>query len=170
MSDDFQRGLLPPILDACCGPRMMWFDRHDARALFVDNRCEVYPVDVGTPGTTGRSPIVIEPDELVDFTAMPFADESFYMVVFDPPHVQRNEMRGAVTRRFGVLNGDWREMLRKGFAECFRVLKPNGTLIFKWGEAQFPLSEILELTPHKPLFGHRTRKHTCWCVFMKHRY
>lgn len=146
---------------------MMWFDRHDARALFVDKRWEVHTVDVGTPGTIGRSPIVVEPDEIVDFTAMPFSDESFHMVVFDPPHVERQEMRGAVTRRYGVLNGDWREMLRKGFAECFRVLKPNGTLVFKWGEAQFPISEILKLTPHKPLFGHHTRKHTCWCVFMK---
>lgn len=145
----------------------MWFDRHDARALFVDKRWEVHTVDVGTPGTIGRSPIVVEPDEIVDFTAMPFSDESFHMVVFDPPHVERQEMRGAVTRRYGVLNGDWREMLRKGFAECFRVLKPNGTLVFKWGEAQFPISEILKLTPHKPLFGHHTRKHTCWCVFMK---
>ena len=158
---------LPPILDACCGPRMMWFDRHDARALFVDRRFETHAVDVGTPGTIGRSPIVVEPDEIVDFTCMPFADESFHLVVFDPPHVERQEMLGAVTRRYGVLNGDWREMLRKGFAECFRVLKPNGTLVFKWGEAQFPVSEILKLTPHKPLFGHHTRKHTCWCVFMK---
>lgn len=159
---------LPPVLDACCGPRMMWFDKHDARALFIDKRCETYPIDMGTPGTVGRSPIVIEPDQIADFTALPFADESFHMVVFDPPHVERKEMLGAVTRRFGVLNGDWREMLRKGFAECFRVLKPNGTLVFKWGEAQFPVSEILKLTPHKPLFGHKTRKHTCWCVFMKH--
>jgi SAM-dependent methyltransferase len=147
---------------------MMWFDKHDARALFVDKRCEVHAVDVGTPGTVGRSPIVVAPDEVVDFTSMPFADESFHLVVFDPPHVQRKEALGAVTRRFGVLNGDWREMLRKGFAECFRVLKPNGTLVF---------------APQPPLFGHKTRKHTlfqnfsdrelslcplkCWCVFMK---
>lgn len=159
----------PPILDACCGPRMMWFDRHDARTLFIDNRRASYPVDVGTPGTAGRNPIVVEPDEIVDFTAMPFGDESFYMVVFDPPHVERKEMLGAVTRRFGVLNGDWREMLRKGFAECFRVLKPNGTLVFKWAETQFPISEVLKLTPYEPLFGHKTRKHTVWCVFMKSR-
>ena len=32
---------LPPVLDACCGGRMMWFDREDTRALFVDRRCEV---------------------------------------------------------------------------------------------------------------------------------
>lgn len=158
---------LPPILDACCGSRLMWFDRKDPRALFIDNRRETYAVDVGTPGTTGRSPIVIDPDEIGDFTKLRFPDESFYLVVFDPPHVQRNEPRGAVTRKYGVLNGDWREMLRKGFAECFRVLKPHGVLIFKWSESQFTVDEILELTPERPLFGHRTSKHTPWHVFMK---
>jgi hypothetical protein len=28
------------VLDACCGPRMFWFDRADGRALFVDKRRE----------------------------------------------------------------------------------------------------------------------------------
>lgn len=146
---------------------MFWFDTHDPRALFIDKRQGVWPIDKGTPGTKGRSPIVVEPDQVADFTAMPFPDGSFQLVVFDPPHVQRQEALGAITRRYGVLNGDWREMLRKGFAECFRVLKPNGVLVFKWGESQFKVKEILELTPEKPLFGHHTSKTTHWAVFMK---
>jgi SAM-dependent methyltransferase len=155
------------VLDACCGTRSMWFDRADGRALFLDNRRESLAVDVGTPGTIGRSPIVIAPDIVGDFTALPFADESFSLVVFDPPHVQRNEALGAVTRRYGVLNGDWRQMLREGFAECLRVLKPNGVLVFKWGESQFRVAEILALAPVRPLFGHHTSKTTYWAVFMK---
>lgn len=158
---------LPLVLDACCGSRMFWFDTHDPRALFIDKRQGVWPIDKGTPGTKGRSPIVVEPDQVADFTAMPFPDGSFQLVVFDPPHVQRQEALGAITRRYGVLNGDWREMLRKGFAECFRVLKPNGVLVFKWGESQFKVKEILELTPEKPLFGHHTSKTTHWAVFIK---
>jgi len=58
-------------------------------------------------------------------------------------------------------------MLRKGFVECFRVLKPNGVLVFKWGESQFKVAEILKLTPEQPLFGHKTSKTTHWCVFIK---
>lgn len=146
---------------------MMWFDQRDARALFIDKRRDTYPVDIGTPGTVGRSPIVVDPDIIADFVDLPFADEAFHLVVFDPPHVQREEMRGAITRRYGILNGDWREMLRRGFAECFRVLKPNGVLVLKWGESQFRIGEILKLTPEKPLFGHKTSKTTHWCVFMK---
>lgn len=155
------------VLDACCGTRAFWFNREDPRALYIDKRNETCAVDVGTPGTIGRSPIVVAPDAVADFTAMPFSDESFHLVVFDPPHVQRQEALGAVTRRYGCLNGDWREMLRKGFAECFRVLKPHGTLVFKWGESQFKVAEILKLTPAKPLFGHHTSKTTHWAVFMK---
>ena len=98
---------------------------------------------------------------------MPFADETFSLVVFDPPHVQRQEARGAVTRRYGVLNGDWREMLRNGFSECFRVLKPHGVLVFKWGESQFKVAEILKLAPAAPLLGHHTSKTTHWAVFIK---
>lgn len=158
---------LPAVLDACCGARRFWFDEDDSRALFIDNRQETHIVDKGTPGTVGRAPIVVDPDCVADFTQMPFGDESFHLVVFDPPHVQRQEARGILTRKYGVLNGNWREMLQKGFAECFRVLKPNGVLVFKWAESQFPISSILVLTPRKPLFGHHTGKNTHWCVFMK---
>lgn len=158
---------LPPVLDACCGPRMMWFDKHDARALFVDNRSETHPADLGTASTRGRTPITISPDHIVDFTSMPFADESFHLVVFDPPHIERREALGLVTRKYGILTGDWRQMIRAGFAECFRVLKPNGTLVFKWTELRHPISEILKLTPHRPLFGHKSSKTTHWAVFIK---
>lgn len=159
--------VLPPVLDVCCGTRAFWFDHKDKRALYIDNRRETLEVDVGSPGTIGRSPIVIDPDQLADFTELPFADETFSLVVFDPPHVQRRAALGAITRRYGYLHGNWREMLRKGFEECFRVLKPNGVLVFKWGESQFKVTEILKLTPEKPLFGHKTSKTTHWCVFMK---
>lgn len=47
-----------------------------------------------------------------------------------------------------------------------RVLKKNGTLIFKWNEDQVPLSEVLEAIDYEPLFGNRRSK-THWLVFMK---
>lgn len=160
---------LPPVLDACCGSRMFWFDKQDERALFVDNRREAHPIDIGTPGTIGRSPIVVDPDILADFRELPFPDDSFSLVVFDPPHIERTAAKGLLTRKYGHLDGDWREMLRAGFAECFRVLKPEGTLIFKWAESDHPVSEILKLTPHRPLFGHRSGKSsaTHWVAFLK---
>ena len=156
------------VLDVCCGPRGMWFDRSDSRALFLDKRRETHTIDYGkTAATKGRSPLVIDPDMIADFTDLPFPDDSFCLVVFDPPHLRRAEARGVMTKRFGILNGDWREMIADGFKECLRVLKPSGVLIFKWAETEIPLSEILALTPEKPLFGHKTSKHTRWVTFIK---
>lgn len=62
-----------------------------------------------------------------------------------------------------------REDIRQGFRECFRVLKPSGTLIFKWNEHEIPVREILELTNQVPIFGNRCGKtaKTRWIVFMK---
>jgi SAM-dependent methyltransferase len=146
---------------------MMWFDRKDARCLFIDKRQETHPIDIGTPGTIGRAPIVVAPDVVADFTKMPFADESFSLVVFDPPHIKNGNVKGIFPRKYGRLPNDWRGMLTAGFRECFRVLKPRGTLIFKWADSCFPASEVVACTEESPLFGHRAGIHTHWYVFMK---
>ena len=75
----------------------------------------------------------------------------------------------AALRAGEPVQGDWRDMLKKGFVECFRVLKPNGTLIFKWSDVQFPVKEILKLTDYKPLYGHKSGKkmNTHWICFIK---
>jgi len=152
------------VLDVCCSVKGMWFNKQDQRALFMDKRKETH-IDTYPCGTKTN---IIDPDIVGDFTDMPFEDESFYHIVFDPPHIVSNS-ESQITKKYGKLEGDWREMLRQGFKECFRVLKPNGTLIFKWSEVQFPVKEILELTEHKPLYGHRSGKkmNTHWICFIK---
>ena len=155
-------------LDACCGSRMFWFDRADPRAVFVDKRKETHVLpDISSKG--GSRTLTIAPDIVADFTALPFETGTFALVVFDPPHFERNGDSSWCAKKYGTLKGDWREELRKGFAECFRVLRPEGTLVFKWNETDIPVSHILELTPEKPLFGNRCGKSnkTHWIVFMK---
>jgi len=157
---------LPPVLDATCGRRKMWFDPKDERAVFVDKRKVTMQLDT----RPGRNPCVIDPDVQCDFTDMPFPDEAFSLVVFDPPHILGKEWwKGWIVKEYGVLDEAWPDMLRRGFAECFRVLRPEGTLIFKWSECSIPVSKVLAMTPHKPLFGHRAAKQatTHWIVFMK---
>lgn len=156
---------LPPVLDACCGSRAFWFDKRDGRALFVDIRRETIP----QPRADGpRSPVVIDPDVVADFRDLPFPDDSFSLVVFDPPHVP-GKPTGNVLAYYGALGPDWRETLRRGFRECFRVLKPGGTLVFKWAETAIPIAEVLSLTPEPPLFGHKSGKlsKTHWVAFLK---
>lgn len=162
---------LPPVLDACCGSRMMWFDGKDARAIFMDRDERTYIKDKGTDGTNGRMPIIVAPDVKADFTEMPFPDDSFWHVVFDPPHYTDKSLtpQSCLAACFGMLLPGWEEMLEAGFRECFRVLKPNGTLIFKWCSTEIPLSRVLALAPEKPLYGHRSGKkaQTHWVAFCK---
>jgi hypothetical protein len=151
------------VLDPCCGSRMMWFDQNDARAIFGDVRAETRTL------CDGRT-LTIAPDQMFDFRALPFDDGRFSLVVFDPPHLLRAGEESWMRAKYGSLARDtWRDDLSAGFAECFRVLKHEGVLIFKWNETQIPTSQILALTPQKPLFGHRSGKRsgTHWITFMK---
>ena len=150
------------VLDPCCGSRMFHFDRQNPNVVFGDIRSESHVL------CDGRS-LEIAPDVEMDFRDMPFPDDSFHAVVFDPPHLIRAGDKSWLALKYGKLNQDWREDLAKGFSECFRVLKPNGMLIFKWNETQIKVSEILKLTDQKPVFGHISgkRANTHWITFMK---
>ncbi len=143
---------------------MFWFDRNNPDVLFGDIRKEEHIL------CDGRS-LSIDPDQLMDFTALPFEDESFKLVVFDPPHLVHLGEKSWMFKKYGRLTGQWRDDIKKGFSECFRVLAPDGVLIFKWNQTQIATSEILKLTDNKPLFGHISgkRSDTHWITFMKSR-
>ena len=150
---------MKPILDACCGGKMFYFDKSDKRVLFQDIR------KIKTTLCDGR---------IFEFTDMPYEDGTFSMVVFDPPHLVYSrgkkskmvDMYGSLSERakptgyqqikYGALYSDWRDMLSKGFKECFRVLKSGGFLILKWNETDVKVSEILN-----------KRSNTHWICFMK---
>jgi SAM-dependent methyltransferase len=150
------------ILDATCGSRMMWFDKTNPLALFTDTRTESHIL------CDGRA-LEIRPDIEIDFTNMSFVDESFHLVVFDPPHLIKLGSKSWMAKKYGVLKSTWSDDIRKGVNECMRVLKPNGVLIFKWNEHQITLNQVLSVIDHKPLFGHTSAKHgkTIWMTFLK---
>ncbi|MBC2258879.1 class I SAM-dependent methyltransferase [Listeria booriae] len=147
------------ILDACCGGRMFWFNRKRKDVLFMDIR------DFEEKLCDGRK-LVVKPDIVADFRDMPFPDESFYLVVFDPPHLLRAGDKSWLAKKYGKLGPLWKHDISEGFNECMRVLKPNSTLVFKWNEDQVKLSEILKVVAVEPLFGFRRGK-THFLVFMK---
>ncbi len=107
----------------------------------------------------------------MDFRALPHDEGRFSVVIFDPPHLTRIGTKSWMFKKYGGLDvTTWREDLTAAFAECFRVLRPEGVLIFKWNETQIPVSQVLELTPEKPLVGHvRAGKSadTHWITFLK---
>ncbi|WP_369118311.1 class I SAM-dependent methyltransferase [Enterococcus thailandicus] len=139
---------------------MFWFDKQNKNAVFMDERKHYEELSSGHV-------INVNPDVVADFRNMPFEDESFYHVVFDPPHLLKAGDNSWLAKKYGKLNSEtWKEDLALGFKECFRVLKINGTLVFKWNEEQIKLSEILKLIDAVPLYGNKRAK-THWLVFMK---
>lgn len=157
------------VLDPCCGSRMMWFDRGHPDVVFGDRRSETLTVTDRSHREDGTRTLHVTPDVLLDFRDLPYPDGAFKLVAFDPPHLVRAGPRSWLAAKYGKLGQDWREDLRAGFAECFRVLHADGTLVFKWNETQVKLSEVLALTPHRPLFGNTSGRKagTHWLVFMK---
>lgn len=97
---------------------------------------------------------------------MIYADNYFDLVVFDPPHLLRAGQKSWIAQKYGVLPKTWKEDIAAGFRECFRVLRPFGTLIFKWNEEQIPFNDVIKLAPELPLFGDKRGK-TRWVVFCK---
>lgn len=146
------------ILDACCGSRMFWFDKENPDVTFMDIREEEFEIH--------KKKVNVKPNVVGDFRDMPFEDNTFDMVVFDPPHLRWAGPNSIMKAQYGQLNEDWPDDIKKGFEECFRVLKPTGSLIFKWASVQIPLKEVLKLVPQQPLFGQK-RNTTHWLVFMK---
>ena len=152
------------ILDPASSMRSFYFDKKDERVVFGDIR------EKETHLLTNNQTIHIEPDEVMDFRQIPYPDETYQCVVFDPPHLLNLSEKSWMRKKYGVLDKEtWKDDLTKGFAECFRVLKTNGTLIFKWNETSIPLKEILELTNQKPVLGHPSGKRmgTHWVLFIK---
>lgn len=143
---------------------MFWFDKKNPNAIYIDKRRTRRII------LTNGQKFKVDPDLKMDFRNMKFPNNKFHLVVFDPPHSTRAGKTGWLATKYGSLDKEsWQEDLSAGFSECFRVLKKNGVLIFKWNEMDVPLKKVLELTPIKPLFGNRSGKssQTHWVVFMK---
>lgn len=153
------------ILDVTCGGRSIWFDKHHPAAVYCDIREERFD------GLwKGKSRVVdICPDVICSFTDLPFPDESYSLVIFDPPHLIRAKETAWLVKKYGKLDDNWPQMLRDGFRECMRVLKPDGVLIFKWSEHDIPAEKVWKAIGRKPLFGHHSGKKmgTFWGCFMK---
>lgn len=148
----------------------MWNDKHSPDTIYGDQRTQIITVTDHSHGnTSGQRVLKIEPDVKMDFRHLPFPDSSFVHVVFDPPHLIRAGEHSWLSAKYGKLDpAHWKDDIRQGFAECFRVLKPDGTLVFKWNEDQVKLSEVVPLAPYPPLYGHLSGRKglTHWLVFL----
>lgn len=154
------------ILDACCGPKMMWYEKHEPHTTYLDKRKGVYKaLDRGM-----ERKIEVQPDVLGDFRDLPFESDWFDLVIFDPPHLLRAGQESWLAKKYGTLDvTTWKSDLQRGFKECMRVLKPTGTLAFKWSEDQISFAEILRTLKevgYSPILGDKKSK-TRWTFFIK---
>lgn len=156
------------ILDMTCGLRQIWFNKNHPAAVYFDKRSGHVEKYFGKAHTNLRV-LDINPDVIGDFTALPFPDETFSLVVFDPPHLTEAKETSWLVKTYGKLDETWPQMLHAGFAEGMRVLKPDGVLIFKWSEYNIPAADVWKAIGQKPLFGHHSGKKstTFWGCFMK---
>lgn len=148
------------ILDPCCGSKMFYYDKDCPIVTFGDIR------ELDTHLCDGRS-LCIKPDVLLDVTNLDFDDCEFDVVVFDPPHLINAGDNSWLKLKYGSLNkNEYRKWLKTAFSECFRVLKQNGIMIFKWNECQVPFNTSIAQSPYRPLLGDK-RGDTRWTVIIK---
>ena len=168
MSVTLEEAQTKKILDMTCGSRTIWFNKHHPDAVYVDKRCLD---ERGIFGKSNASPrqCNVSPDVQCDFTDLPFEDNTFKLVVFDPPHLIKAKETAWLVKKYGKLEEGWQDMLRDGFREGMRVLQPDGVMVFKWAESHIPAQDVWKAIGQKPLFGHHSGKKsgTFWGVFMK---
>lgn len=150
------------ILDTCCGGKMFYFDKNDSRVLFCDIRQEE---EVLCDGRTLR----IDPNIVADFRKLPFDDNQFDLVVFDPPHRTDIGEKSWMAKKYGRLPKEWKKYIKDGMREAWRVLTLGGTMIFKWSENEIKISRLKDVFPAKPVLGTRNNYTTIFLVFYKER-
>lgn len=149
------------ILDMTAGSRSMHFNKENPQVLFNDLRKESLEL------CDSRN-LEINPDTQYDFRNLPFEDKKFSLVIFDPPHLIRAGENSWVKAKYGKLDPNtWQDDIKQGFSEGWRVLKENGTLIFKWSTGQIPTRKVLSLFPEAPICGGKRGKNGIFLVFFK---
>ena len=154
------------ILDACCGPRMFWFNKHHPNTIYIDKRIEEKGFVIS------RDKREIKPDIVMNFKKMNFPDKSFKLVVWDPPHLISEKAKSIMAKTYGCLRVEtWQEDFSIGFKEIWRILEDYGILIFKWNDHHISFKKVLKVFPIDPLFGQKSMNKkgsaTKWFCFMK---
>ncbi len=162
------------ILDATAGQRGIWYQKEHPFVVFLDQRCGKYSSKTDNCRLKNERIYDIYPTVVSEWQHLPFPDNCFDMIVFDPPHIfkDKGQKLPGMSAEYGVFYRDnWRKIVSDGTTELFRCLKTDGFFILKWCEIEKNVDEVLTLIPYKPLFGTRTGQSnkTHWICFLKHK-
>ena len=122
-----------PILDATQGNRMMWANKNPPNVVFMDKEAN----------------LKYKPDVISTWDSIPFPDNHFSLVIFDPPHVTHENhpfknKSGCHDGWYGYFNSkeECVSEISKAQKEFSRV---SNRLCFKWDEKYIPLEEMILL-------------------------
>ena len=107
------------ILDACCGSRMFWYDKKEPNTTYMDMRKSYEQLADGHI-------IDVNPDVQGDFRDMDFEDNTFDLVVFDPPHLIHAGKTSWLAITSGVLPNTWPMTLARGLDDCRKIGRASG--------------------------------------------
>ena len=89
----------------------------------------------------------VKPDVIGDIRHAPFADETFDLIIFDPPF----RSSGVNTKWkdiYGIFDtADILNLIIEGLPEMKRILKKDGILNMKWSPHSISLKRVLALIP-----------------------
>jgi len=169
------------ILEATAGGRSYWHDKQHPETVFMDLRLEKESgfvwegYDVENSKRPSKGNYTVLPHLQADYRNLPFANRTFDLVVFDPPHLVTNngmkKLHGIMKRKYGALHAEtWQNDMRLAFNELFRVMKDTASLNFKFCDYHIGFQEILDVIPQEPLYGTTVRSghhETRWLAFNK---
>jgi len=158
----------PTILDATAGNRHIWTKKYPRGVVFLDIEPNLR----------------ISPDVIGDFTNMTmFEDESFNLVIFDPPFAKCGDMHNRPDEKYGSYWGSidstfhFLRLVNGGLKEIYRVLRPNGFMYLKFNDIHFSLEKLLLIlkthfnelirTSRKSQSGKGNESATYWILFQK---
>lgn len=151
------------ILDPCSGGKMFYYDKNSPLVDYLDIRNE-------TVKFSKDRILEVHPDKIQDFRHLPIENETYSLIIFDPPHIYHGGKESFMIKKYGKLpEKEYLQYLKEGFKEVFRVLKENGTLIFKWSQYQIPIKKVFPIIPYKPLLGDKSGNKR-WTIFIKNSY
>ena len=157
------------ILDLTCGLKQIWFQKDAQNVIYLDKRKGIFENKDTGKGGWCKTDFNISPTIQADNKYLPFKDDVFDLILFDPPFLKSAQPR--MITQYGRLNPfTWTMDIGRAAKEGFRVLKQNGFFILKWGEGYAVIKEALKLFPVKPLFGthlNYSKHKTWWIVFRK---
>jgi len=99
-----------------------------------------------------ESALAVPPDVVAVWAALPFRDDVFSLVIFDPPHTCRGEtsimsLQGSTAKSsiswFGALPARWRETAHLFLAAQNEFRRVARRMIFKWNDTRYNLHRVL---------------------------